>query len=252
MPTENISYDIENGVGTLNISKPPVNAVSYEDVSSLEELLADLPRENELAFVFETGGEEAFIAGHDIDEFAETDPKREAEGTKVYVDFLRTLYELPIPTIAAIDGPALGTGMVAASFCDIRVVSPEATLGLPEIDVGAAAGYRTIRRLLPDGVARHLAFTGETIDGDRAYELGFASIRSEEPGAAARECAQSIASKSPDSVRAVKDLAVRHQPDWPLADFRRERERTEELLVGENAQEAVQAFLEDREPEFER
>lgn len=251
MSNKRVSYDVEDSIGTLTVAIPPVNAVRYEDVSALESLLSKLPRENELAFVLQSGIEEVFIAGHDIDEFVETDLESESSGTKIYVDFLQRLYELPIPTIVAVDGHALGTGMVVASFCDIRVVSSEATFGLPEVDVGASTGYRAVRRVLPDGVARHLAFTGDTINGDRAYELGFASLWSEEPAVTAHECAESIASKSPDAVRAIKELVIRHQPEWPLADFRRERQRTEELLVDTNAQEAIEAFREGRDPEFE-
>lgn len=251
MTDASIQYDVTDRVGTLLFSKPPVNAPTFDEVELFRETLETIPRENELVVVLESGGSKTFIGGHNLNEFETTTAENEREGTDTYLAFLEALYELPIPSVAAKDGAALGTGLVVTCFCDLRVISPSAELGLPEIRVGASAGYRPIRRHFPDGVARHLALTGQTIDGERAYELGFASVLSEEPKKESRELAQEIASKSPDAVESVTALANRHQPDWPIVDFRRERRRTEELLLGENAQEAIAAFLEDRSPKFE-
>ncbi|WP_254838423.1 enoyl-CoA hydratase/isomerase family protein [Natronomonas marina] len=247
-----VRYDVTDRVGTLTVSHPPVNALTYEQIGRLREELHTIPREDELAVVVQTAGSKAFMGGHDIGDLETSTAKTERDGTDTYMAFLEELYELSIPTVAAIDGPALGTGLVVACFCDLRVVAPSATLGLPEIDVGLAAGYRPVRRQFPDGIARYMALTGKTIDGDHAYRLGFASERSESPKEDANKLAREIAAKSPDAVEAFVGLINRHQPEWPMTDFRRERRRTEELMLGDNAAEAREAFFEGRDPEFDR
>lgn len=245
-----VSYVVEDAVGVLTIDRPPVNAVRYQDVEGLGGLLASLPRNDELALVIETTGE-VFMAGHDVNEFLDLEPSAHATGTDSYLQCCEALYDLPIPSIVAVDGPALGSGMVLTAFSDLRVAAPDSSFGLPEIDVGVVGGYGAIRRLLPDGVARYLFYTGETISGRRAHELGLVGLLDETPQGAAKACAQEIASKSPDAVRAAQQLAIEAQPRWPLEELRRERERSEALLQRPNAREAAQAFLEDRDPDYE-
>ena len=99
-----IAYEINDDVGTLTISKPPVNALSYEEVSLLREEIHTIPRNDELAVVLRTAGSKVFMGGHDITDLQTTTPTKERDGTDSYLAFLEELYELPIPTIVAIDG----------------------------------------------------------------------------------------------------------------------------------------------------
>jgi enoyl-CoA hydratase len=223
----------------------------YDDFAALDEALADLPREDELAVVFSTGGDRTFLAGHDVEEFGAHGPEAAAEHTEIYMSTLASVYECPVPLIAAVDGPAVGAGAILASLCDMRVAAPDAGFAITEINVGIIGGLGPLKRLLPDGVARRLAYTGEELPAERAHELGMVEELAAEPVAAATDLADTIAAQSPDAVRAAKASAIEGQPDWPLTDYRRERGYIDDLREGDNAAEAARAFLEDREPDFE-
>lgn len=246
-----LSYDVDGSIGVLRYDRPPVNALRYEDLVALGECLSDAPAGDELAVVLETGGDRTFSAGHDVNEFTADDVQRGDEATRIYMDVLEAVYEFPLPLIAAVDGPAVGAGAIVASLCDDRVVGPDATFAITEINVGIIGGLGPLKRVLPDGVARRMAYTGEAVGAERAHELGLASEVADDPRAAARELARSIASNSPGAVRAAKASAVDGQPDWPLEEYRREREYIDELRGDADATEAAEAFLEGRETEFE-
>lgn len=246
-----ISYDVDGRVGVLTYTREPVNAFRYEDLEALGAVLSELPRDDELAVVLETGGDRTFSAGHDVNEFTATDVPRGDAATEIYMRTFERVYEFPVPLVAAVDGPAVGAGAILASLCDDRIVGPDAHVAVTEINVGIIGGLGPLRRVLPDGVARRLAYTGEELPAQRAYDLGFASEIDDNPQAAARDLARSVAENNPDAVRAAKASAVDGQPDWPLEEYRRAREYIDELRGDENASEAAVAFLEGREPDFE-
>ena len=252
MVESSVEYDTDGRVGIVTIDRPPVNALRYEDLESLAERFDSLPSDDELAVVLTGEGERAFVGGHDVNEFEEAPAEVHTAGTETYERVAEAIYECPLPTIAAVDGAALGTGMVLACLCDLRVASPDAAFGLPEIDVGVVAGLSFASRVLPDGVARGLVYTGEPIPGERTYELGMVGSLSETPVAEATTLAKTVAAKSPDAVLAAKRLAIEQQLAQPIECLRREREVSEELLQQPNGREAVRSFLEDRKPKFER
>lgn len=153
MPRE-LSYDVDGRIAVLTYDRPPVNAVHYEDLQALADCLAEAPVKDELAVVFETGGD-VFSGGHDVTEFTAEDVP-DAEGTReIYLDAFEAVYEFPLPLIAAVEGPAVGAGAI--------------------------------------------------------------------------DC----------------------QPDWPAADYAREREYVNDLRGDAGAAEAATAFLEGRDPDFE-
>jgi enoyl-CoA hydratase len=246
-----ISYEIDGRVGVVTYERPPVNAFRYEDLAAFGEALSELPEGEELAVVLETAGDQTFSAGHDVGEFNADDIPRGDAATEIYIDALRAVYEFPLPLIAAVDGAAVGAAAIIASLCDDRVVGPDASFSIPEINVGIIGGLGAMKRVLPDGVARRMAYTGDSIDAERAYELGLASEFADDPRSSARDLAASIAENNPDAVRAAKASAIDGQSDGPLTEYRRERTYLDSLREGENAAEAATAFLEDRDPEFE-
>lgn len=251
MAEADLTYDVDGRVGMLTYSRPPVNAFRYQDLAALEGTLSGLPEGDELAVVLATGGETTFSAGHDVTEFGSEDVPTGEAATEVYVGALTAVYEFSLPLIAAVDGPAVGAGAILASLCDDRVVGPAATFAITEINVGIIGGLGAMRRVLPDGIARRMAYTGESISAQRAFDLGLASELADDPVVAARSLAESIAGKSPAAVRAAKASAIEGQPDWPIAAYRRERGYLDDLREDPDAGEAAAAFLEDREPDFQ-
>ncbi|MFC7233492.1 enoyl-CoA hydratase/isomerase family protein [Saliphagus sp. GCM10025308] len=160
MSKEILSYEVDDAVGVVTIDRPPVNALRYQDLEALTDLLDSLPREDERVIALTTGGDRTFSAGHDVTEFREYDPDAASYRDEVYMNLLETVYDHPLPIVVGVDGPAVGAAAIIASLCDLRVASAGASFAIPEITVGIVGGYGPLRRLLPDGVARHMLYTG--------------------------------------------------------------------------------------------
>ena len=161
--------------------------------------------------------------------------------------------DLPVPVIAAVHGVAFGGGLQIALGADIRVVAPDAQLSVREIKWGlipVMSGSQTRRRLVRLDVAKELTFTGRIISGTEAVALGLATHVSENPRADALALAREIAGKSPDAIRAGKQLLNRAGL-MSLADGLRLEESLQLSIIGKpNQVEAVQANLAKRTPQF--
>ena len=161
--------------------------------------------------------------------------------------------ELPIPVIAAVQGAAYGGGVHVALGADIRFVAPDARIAFVEISWGLVpdlSGTQALRRLVPLDVAKKLVFTGETISGKRAVELGLGTELSRNPLEDAMATARRIAQHSPDAVRAAKKL-LNASGLVPVSEgLANEFQASAGLMGGRNQVEAVMAKLEKREPRF--
>jgi enoyl-CoA hydratase/carnithine racemase len=163
-------------------------------------------------------------------------------------------YELPVPVIAAVHGVAYGGGLHIALGADIRFIAPDARLAFVEVTWGLVpdlSGTQALRRLVPLDVAKKLILTGEVISGERAVELQLGTEVSERPLEAARDLARTIASRSPDAVRAAKRLLNASALVPVGVGLANEFEATAGLMGGKNQIEAVMAKLEKRPARFE-
>ncbi|KAF7985253.1 hypothetical protein HWV62_7922 [Athelia sp. TMB] len=199
----------------------------------------------------------SFCAGADL---SERRTMTQAQVSKFLSD-LRTvlgrLENLPIPTIAAIDGPALGGGLELSLACDLRVAASTVTkIGLPETSLGiipGAGGTQRAARLIGLSKAKDLIYTARMLTAAEALELGLLDYVSEERDTAydrALSLAGQIAKNAPLALRAAK-LAISRASDLPLEpglDF--ERASYEPLLTSKDRTEALQAFKEKRRPMF--
>jgi enoyl-CoA hydratase/carnithine racemase len=163
------------GVGLITLNRPEArNALNLEMVRALRTTLDDLAVTPELRVVIVRGaGEKAFAAGADIGDL-HARGSRDAFAS-INAELFQAVETFPLPTIAAIRGYALGGGLELALACDIRLASDDAKLGLPEVSLGifpAAGGTRRLPRLVGDGLARELVFTGRILDAEEAVRIG--------------------------------------------------------------------------------
>lgn len=161
--------------------------------------------------------------------------------------------EVPVPVIAAVHGVAFGGGLQLALAADVRYVAPDAQLSVMEIKYGLVPDMsitQTLLRLVPLDRAKELVFTGRIVSGSEAVALGLATAESEDPLTAAMELAATIASKSPDAIRAAKALLNRVPELSPAEAFALETELQLGLLGTANQLEAVQASMMKRPPAF--
>jgi enoyl-CoA hydratase/carnithine racemase len=162
--------------------------------------------------------------------------------------------EVPVPVIAAVHGVAYGGGLQIALGADLRFVTPDAKLSVMEIKWGLVpdmSGTQTLRRLVRLDIAKELTFTGRVVSGTEAVELGLATRVAADPRATALEVAAEIAAKSPDAIRAAKQL-LDASGVVPVADGLRLEETLQLGLIGRpNQIESVRANLEKRAPLFQ-
>lgn len=199
---------VDGGVAVVTIARPPVNALTIASYIEIAEIFEALAARADVRCVILTGdGNRAFSAGFDFRAFAasegvEDDPKR----PEILDHMFRTVRDCPVPVIAAVNGPAIGSGCVLAAVCDLRIAAHSARFGLPEIDFNRVGGSAHLARLVPPGVLRRMAFTGKPVDAAEALRIGLvdelASL--ERLSDVASDLASIIATKPPIAVRFTK------------------------------------------------
>ena len=195
----------------------------------------------------------AFAAGADISEFAgkNSDDVREFFGDNAW----EAVWDLSKPTIAMVDGFALGGGTELALACDLRIASTRAKFGQPEINLGlipGGGGTQRLCRLLGYGKAMEMTLAGEMVGADEALRIGLVNkvVESEDLEVAARELAENIARKSPYTVRVAKRV-VRAALDLPFTEgVLAERSEFVALFDTEDKEIGVSAFLERKDAEW--
>ena len=241
-------------VATINRPKA-LNALNSEVLSDLDELVQTVSADADIRALVITGsGEKAFVAGADIGEMSTLTPAEGEAFGKHGNDVFRKLETLPIPTIAAVNGFALGGGCELSMSCDIRLCADTAVFGQPEAGLGITPGFggtQRLARLVSPGMAKQLIYTAKNIKADEAYRIGLvnAIYPLDELLPAAEKMAETIAKNAPIAVRACKK-AINEGLEAKMDDA----VVIEEKLFGSCFQtadqiEGMSAFLEKRKHE---
>jgi enoyl-CoA hydratase/carnithine racemase len=233
-----------------------MNAISRRLAAELSQVCSELRVKPDVRVVIVTGaGERAFSAGADLRERRNLSATDRTEHTLLIEAAVEQVAALPMPTIAAIRGYALAGGAELALACDLRIASDDASMGFPEVKVGifpGAGGVIRLPRLVGDGIARDLLFTGRTINAAEAQRLGLVDqvVPSDEVELAAQKLAGSIAVNAPLAVRAIKE-ALKGNLGQPH-DVARENTRELRMALDstEDYEEGLRAFAERRPPVF--
>lgn len=252
-----ISTDVIDDVATVTIDRREIhNALNREALHALEAELAGIRSRTDVSAVIVTGaGDRAFVAGGDLKELAEPAGVREALLMPMQ-RVLNDLADLPIPTIAAVNGMALGGGLELALACDIRIASTSASFALPELTwslLPAAGGISRLSRIVGPGRALELILTGRRIDASEAAAIGLVTQVVEPAGLipAAHELAAQIATKAPLAVRVAR-LVASVAAEGPLsASLVAEMLGSAALHGTADRDEGRRSFMEKRPARFE-
>ena len=250
-----IALTLQGTIAEIALEHGPLNLVTKAMLRALNDVLAEVAGRDELRCVILHGGSaRAFCAGSDIKEFDGLGA--DASEQKILFEdmVLRRLAHLPMPTIAAIDGPALGGGFELALACDLRVAKRGVPVGLTESRLGGLAGSGAVRltRLVGPARAKALLFSGEVVTDDRALDWGLVNQLVADGTAldAARKLAATIASRGPLSNRLAKAL-VDAALDLPLdAGLSMSTVAQQKIFDSADLHEGVAAFFAKREPVF--
>jgi enoyl-CoA hydratase/carnithine racemase len=248
------SLAIRGAVAEIAIAHGPLNLVTRTLLRQLERAVAAVAAHADVRCLIVHGGEaRAFCAGSDIGEFA--DLRHDAAERKILFEdmVLRSLARVPVPSIAAIDAPALGGGLELALACDLRVLRRGVRIGLPECRLGGLAGNGSVRlaRLVGPARAKELLFTGETIGDEQALAWGV--VNRVVDGSAlegARALAATIAERGPLSNRLAKQL-VDAALDASLDDaLSKSTVAQQRIFASDDLHEGAAAFFAKRSPSF--
>ena len=231
-----------------------MNALDRPTLEELRDRLGEVAGDGEARVIVLTGsGEKAFVAGADIKYMSGLSVDEAKAWGDLGHECGQLLETMPKPTIAAIDGFALGGGCELALACDLRFASSRSKLGQPEINLGIIPGWGGTQRLARTcgvGVAKGLILTGRLVDADEALRIGLVNGVHDPALEKAHEVAELLASKSPVALSAAK-RALNHglQGDH-VENLGREADEFGTLFSSEDAKEGMTAFVEKREPTF--
>jgi enoyl-CoA hydratase len=251
-----VRLDRAGPVAIVTIDRPRVlNALNRAVFAELQAALAEIERDDSVRCAIVTGaGARAFSAGADIRELDALGSEGALEFMALGQRIFDRLAHAATPTIAAVNGHALGGGLELAMACDIRIAAETARFGQPEITLGSIPGWGGTQRLpllVGLGRARELILTGRIIDAAEAERIGLVSqvVAADRLLAAARETAGRIAALPPVALALAKD-AVRQVEGDLAAGLRVEREHVARTFATEDQREGTRAFFEKRKPVF--
>jgi enoyl-CoA hydratase len=231
-----------------------LNALDVATLTELRDRLRELAGDTAVRAVVLTGaGEKAFVAGADIKYMSGLDPEGAKGWGALGHEAGRLLETMPKPTIAAINGFALGGGCELALACDIRYASSRAKLGQPEINLGIVPGWggtQRLARICGLGVAKELVYTGRTIDADEALRIGLVNAIADPVLDHALATAHELAAKSPVALSLAKRLCNLTLGVDHAGGLETEADEFGALFASEDAKEGLAAFVAKRAPSF--
>jgi enoyl-CoA hydratase len=255
--------EVEDGVATVTLARPPVNALSAPMMRELAGVFDELGRSRDAHVAILTAdGDRIFCAGADIGESERRYVRRELLPDESVADLadpgavVRQLFwgvrHGQLPVIAAVNGLALGAGAALVACCDVIIAADTAAFSLPEIDVGVLGGARHLQRLVGAWKTREMMLTGERVPAAELYRLGAVSqvVPSAELAGTARALAGKIATKSPLAVRMAKQSMNRVEHLSLEEGYQLEQDYTSRITPLADSKEARAAWQDKRAPQW--
>jgi len=250
---QTITLSVDNaGVAQIEINRPKkLNALNNQVLDELNQAIERVETNSDIKGVLLTGaGEKAFVAGADISELAELDGAGGKSASGKGQAVFDRIESLNIPVIAVVDGYALGGGAELAMAAHIRVASPEAVIGLPEVSLGLIPGYGGTQRLpalVGKAKAYEMILTGQPVKADEALSAGLVNKVTEEPVEAAHALFKAILKNGPLAVsKAIRAIRIAGSSDG----FEKEASLFGELCETDDFKEGTSAFMEKRKADF--
>ena len=249
-----VHLHIAGSIATLTLDNPAkLNCFTVDMLAQLANHLELVEGRSEVRAVIVTGeGEKAFCSGADIYAWGGLSP---AEFARTWVRGGHRIFDrlarLSKPTIAALNGHAFGGGLELAAACDIRLITPKATIALPEAGVGIVPGWsgsQRLARLIPEGILKEMALFGRRIGSDRLLSCGFVAEVADDPRATAQAIAGHAATLSPRATEITKAMIHAGRGEDTAALI--EALGSAAIAASQDRAEGVAAFRDKRKPEF--
>jgi len=252
---EFVRLEIADGIGTIRLERPPMNAFNIQGQEELRSAAASAAADPAVRAVVVYGGEKVFAAGVDIKEMVNMSYVDMSARAAALTGAFDAVARIPKPVVAAITGYALGGGCELALACDWRVAAEDATLGQPEINLGiipGAGGTQRLGRLVGPAKAKDIIFTGRFVKAPEALSIGLVDkvVPAAEVYSTAVEMVRPFVTGPAQALRAAK-LAIDGGLDRDLAGgLAWESELFAALFATPDRTEGMEAFLSKRPPTF--
>jgi enoyl-CoA hydratase/carnithine racemase len=251
-----VTWNRDGGIVEIVLDRPPANALGLEIITGLHTAMDYAEAVEAKVLVVASAVEGFFAAGADIKHMSAVDPASFREYGDALRGALERLAALPLISVAAIDGLALGGGLELAMACTLRVASARARLGLPEVKLGlipGAGGTQRLPRLIGRGRALDLMLTGRQVEADEAFWIGLVD-RFADPDTTARAAAWQLAhelaaASTPAQLAVVRTVDAAYDRPLPYG-LRFEAKQVQDLFERGEAAEGLRAFIDKRTPEF--
>tara|TARA_B100001250_G_scaffold170857_1_gene147120 strand:+ start:110 stop:889 length:780 start_codon:yes stop_codon:yes gene_type:complete len=250
-----IKYEIhDDGIAFINLNNSPVNALNLDTLNDLSKVINHIKTEEKCRLVIFRSLQKHFSAGADLKERKEMSYKE----TYAFLDKINNIFNqienLEVPTIASINGAALGGGLELALCCDFRIASENSYLALPETSLGiipGAGGIFRLNKLIGASKAKYWVFTAQKFSSESAHQDGVVDFLSKDNEllGVTLEIAQEILENAPLAIKASKRLFNQYyQTDKDLAILQKEAYSL--VMESEDKKEAIKAFLSKRKPSW--
>ncbi|WP_183093952.1 enoyl-CoA hydratase/isomerase family protein [Nocardioides stalactiti] len=250
MTSEFVRLEVADGVGTIRLDRPKMNAISFQVQDELSAVAAEATERDDVRAVVVWGGEKVFAAGNDVKEMAD----------KSYVDMVgrgerlqgavTAIARIPKPVVAAVNGYALGGGCELALAADVRFAAEDAVLGQPEVLLGiipGAGGTQRLSRLVGPARAKELMFTGRFVKAEEALAIGMVDrlFPAEEVYGAAVAWASKFSNAAPYALRAIKECVDRGLESDLDTGLAIERQQFAAVFATEDRSIGMRSFIEN-------
>jgi len=212
--TDLVKFEVEGGIGTIRVDRPPMNALNFEIQDGLHAAALEATQRRDVSAVVVYGGDTVFAAGADVKEMQPLSYTDMVDRSVALQAAFTAIARIPKPTVAAITGYALGAGCELTLACDFRVAADNAKLGQPEVLLGlipGAGGTQRLTRLIGAARAKDMIFTGRFVSAQEALQIGLVDevVAPEEVYAAARQRMQVYVGGPAYAIRAAKEAIDR-------------------------------------------
>lgn len=256
MNYETIIYLKEEEIAVIFLNHPPVNSLNRKILDELSKVFSEIEKDNEIKAVIITGKDKFFSAGADISEFKEATKEQVKELVKKGQELFNKIETFDKPTIAAINGAALGGGCELCMSCDLRIAKEGARFSQPEINLGLMPGWggtQRLPKLIGKTKALEILLTGHIIRADESLNLGLVNkiVPENELLDTAKSYARRLVKQPPIAIKKIK-----HAVNYGLYNsfsegLKLEAKYFEDLTQTQDAKEGISAFFEKRKPKFE-
>ena len=247
---EFVRLEVADGVGTIRLDRPKMNAISTQVQRDLLEVAAEATDRNDVRALVLTGGERVFAAGNDVKEMADWSYTDMVDHVDLVQTAVTAIARIPKPVVAAVNGYALGGGCELAMAADVRFAAENAVFGQPEVLLGivpGAGGTQRLARLVGPSRAKELMFTGRMVKADEALAIGLVDrvLPAEEVIAEATAWAAQFAGAAPYALRAIKDAVDRGLETDLETGLAIERQHFAGVFATEDRTTGMTSFLEN-------